>query len=122
MKSSRDHGVLEGPPLRRTMSELERLQVVVGEVQAARQQVATVRNQVAELEGTISAVEAQPEGLALHRHLGGVLIEVGDREGLMNDLKTSHARLQEHLTRLTEHEARLIEAYETMRKDLEGSA
>lgn len=106
----------------RTMSELERLQVVVGEVQAARQQVATVRNQVAELEGTIAAVEAQPEGLALHRHLGGVLIEVGDRSTLIEDLKASHARLQEHLQRLTEHEARLIEAYETMRKDLEGSA
>ena len=106
----------------RNMSELERLQVVVGEVQAARQQVATVRNQVAELEGTIAAVEAQPEGLALHRHLGGVLIEVGDRATLIEDLKASHARLQEHLQRLTAHAARLNEAYETMRKDLEGSA
>ena len=113
---------MRGLPSVRTMSELERLQVVVGEVQAARQQVATVRNQVAELEGTIAAVEAQPEGLALHRHLGGVLIEVGDRATLIEDLKASHARLQEHLQRLTEHEARLIEAYETMRKDLEGSA
>ncbi|GIR07938.1 MAG: hypothetical protein CM15mP18_2670 [Methanobacteriota archaeon] len=52
---------MRGLPSVRTMSELERLQVVVGEVQAARQQVATVRNQVAELEGTIAAVEAQPE-------------------------------------------------------------
>ncbi|MDA0877958.1 MAG: prefoldin subunit [archaeon] len=104
------------------MSELERLQVVVGEVQSARQQVAAVRNQVSELEGTIAAVQAQPEGLALHRHLGGVLIEVADRAALLEDLRTSHAQLQQHLERLSEHEARLVEAYEELRKDIEGSA
>jgi chaperonin cofactor prefoldin len=104
------------------MSELERLQVVVGEVQSARQQVAAVRNQVSELEGTIAAVQAQPDGLALHRHLGGVLIEVADRAALLEDLRTSHAQLQQHLERLSEHEARLVEAYEELRKDIEGSA
>ena len=104
------------------MSELERLQVVVGEVQSARQQVAAVRNQVSELEGTIAAVQAQPEGLALHRPLGGVLIEVADRAALLEDLRTSHAQLQQHLERLSEHEARLVEAYEELRKDIEGSA
>jgi chaperonin cofactor prefoldin len=104
------------------MSELERLQVVVGEVQSARQQVAAVRNQVSELEGTIAAVQAQPEGLALHRHLGGVLIEVADRAALLEDLRTSHAQLQQHLERLSEHEARLVEAYEELRKDIEGSS
>jgi len=104
------------------MSELERLQVVVGEVQSARQQVAAVRNQVSELEGTIAAVQAQPEGVALHRHLGGVLIEVADRAALLEDLRTSHAQLQQHLERLSEHEARLVEAYEELRKDIEGSA
>lgn len=104
------------------MSELERLQVVVGEVQNARQQVAAVRNQVSELEGTIAAVEAQPEGMALHRHLGGVLIEVADRAALLEDLRASHAHLQEHLGRLSEHEARLVEAYDELRKDIEGSS
>ncbi len=104
------------------MSELERLQVVVGEVQNARQQVAAVRNQVSELEGTIAAVEAQPEGLALHRHLGGVLIEVADRAALLDDLRSSHAQLQQHLERLSEHEARLVEAYDELRRDIEGSA
>jgi chaperonin cofactor prefoldin len=95
---------------------------VVGEVQSARQQVAAVRNQVSELEGTIAAVQAQPEGLALHRHLGGVLIEVADRAALLEDLRTSHAQLQQHLERLSEHEARLVEAYEELRKDIEGSS
>jgi len=77
---------------------------------------------VSELEGTIAAVQAQPEGLALHRHLGGVLIEVADRAALLEDLRTSHAQLQQHLERLSEHEARLVEAYEELRKDIEGSA
>ena len=58
------------------MSTVEQLQVVVSEVQNARHQVATVRAQLQELETTITAVEKHPEGLALHRQLGGVLVEV----------------------------------------------
>ena len=42
------------------MENLEQLQLVVGEVQAARQQVSSVRAQVQELEGTITAVQNQP--------------------------------------------------------------
>jgi prefoldin subunit 5 len=53
------------------MENLEQLQVVVAEVQAARQQVSSVRAQVQELEGTIAAVEAQPDNMSLHRQLGG---------------------------------------------------
>ena len=58
------------------MSTVEQLLVVVSEVQNARHQVATVRAQLQELETTITAVEKHPEGLALHRQLGGVLVEV----------------------------------------------
>ena len=56
------------------MEHLEQLQMVVAEVQAARQQVSSVRAQVQELEGTVEAVKNQPDGLSLHRQLGGVLI------------------------------------------------
>ena len=69
------------------MEQLDQLQLVVAEVQAARQQVSSVRAQVQELEGTIAAVASQPEGMALHRQMGGVLIEVADREALMKELK-----------------------------------
>ena len=73
-----------GPCLRygETMEQLDQLQLVVAEVQAARQQVSSVRAQVQEPQGTIAAVESQPDDLALHRQMGGVLIEVADRVAL----------------------------------------
>ena len=75
------------------MENLEQLQLVVGEVQAARQQVSSVRAQVQELEGTITAVQNQPDHLALHRQLGGVLVEVADREALISELQQTLSAL-----------------------------
>ena len=45
--------------------------MVVAEVQAARQQVASLNAQVRELEGTVAAVKQQPEDMALHRFTEG---------------------------------------------------
>jgi len=47
------------------MDSMEQLQAVVGEVQAARQQVANLRAQVVELETTVDSVRNQPDHLAL---------------------------------------------------------
>ena len=69
------------------MDNMEQLQAVVNEVQAARQQVANLRAQVVELETTVDSVRNQPEELALHQQMGGVLVEVSDRKAL---LKGSH--------------------------------
>ena len=44
------------------MTNMEQLQVVVSEVQAARAQVANFNAQLNELEMTIEAVKQQPEG------------------------------------------------------------
>ena len=60
------------------MESAQQLQMVVAEVQAARQQVASLNAQVRELEGTIAAVKQQPEDMALHRQMGTILIEVED--------------------------------------------
>ena len=69
------------------MELAQQLQIVVGEVQTVRQQIASLNAQVRELEGTIVAVKKQPEELSLHRQMGSILIEVEDREQLMSDLK-----------------------------------
>lgn len=103
------------------LENIDQLQLVVAEVQAARQQVSSVRAQVQELEGTIAAVESQPEGLALHRQLGGVLIEVSDREALVAELKETLASLTAHLERFTEREKQLIQTYEELKKSLQGA-
>ena len=103
------------------MAQLDQLQLVVAEVQSARQQVSSVRAQVQELEGTIAAVESQPEELALHRQMGGVLIEVADRAALLGDLKETLASLKVHLERFTEREQQLIKTYDELKQSLQGA-
>ena len=71
------------------MEAAQQLQMVVAEVQAARQQVASLNAQLRELEGTIAAVKNQPEDLALHRQMGTILVEVDDREQLLKDLEST---------------------------------
>ena len=51
------------------MDTAQQLQIVVAEVQAARQQVASLNAQVREIEGTIIAVKNQPSDMALHLSL-----------------------------------------------------
>ena len=102
-------------------SSLEQLQVVVAEVQAARQQVSSVRAQAQELSNTIEAVKAQPDALSLHRQLGGVLVEVGDRAKLLSELEASQEALATHLKRFEEREQQLVATYDELKRSLEGA-
>jgi len=103
------------------MEHLEQLQMVVAEVQAARQQVSSVRAQVQELEGTVEAVKNQPDGLSLHRQLGGVLIEVSDRDELVAELTETLAALRVHLERFAEREKQLVQTYDELKLSLQGA-
>jgi len=103
------------------MEHLEQLQMVVAEVQAARQQVSSVRAQVQELEGTVEAVKNQPDGLSLHRQLGGVLIEVSDRDALVAELSETLAALRVHLERFAEREKQLVQTYDELKLSLQGA-
>ena len=102
------------------MEQAQALQMVVAEVQNARQQVAQINAQVRELEGTIAAVESQPEDLALHRQMGAVLVEVEDREQLKMDLKSTLEQLTEALKAISAKEAELISTYDQLKATLEG--
>ena len=68
------------------MSDMEQFQIVVSEIQSVRQQMASLNAQILELKATTDAVSNQPEDLALHQQLGGVLIEVADRKALIKSL------------------------------------
>ena len=103
------------------MDNMEQLQAVVDEVQAARQQVANLRAQVVELEATVDAVSNQPEDLALHQQMGGVLVEVSDRDALLKDLEQTLLTLNEHLSRFTEREEQLMATYEELQAVLKGT-
>ena len=103
------------------MENMEQLQVVVSEIQSTRQQMATVNAQILELEATSQAVSNQPEELALHQQLGGVLIEVSDRKALLEVLSQDVETLKSHMERLQNREIELVSSYEELKKVLEGS-
>jgi len=102
------------------MEQAQALQMVVAEVQNARQQVAQINAQVRELEGTIAAVESQPADLALHRQMGTVLVEVEDRDQLKQDLESTLEQLKTALKTISAKEAELISTYEQLKTALEG--
>jgi len=102
------------------MESAQQLQMVVAEVQAARQQVASLNAQVRELEGTISAVSEQPEDMALHRQMGTILVEVKDREQLLNDLKSTLEQMKAAVETMVKRESELVSAYDKLKQSLEG--
>jgi len=103
-----------------TMEQAQALQMVVAEVQNARQQVAQINAQVRELEGTIAAVDSQPDDLALHRQMGAVLVEVEDRDQLKQDLQSTLDQLKDALKTISAKEAELISTYDQLKATLEG--
>lgn len=102
------------------MESAQQLQMVVAEVQAARQQVASLNAQVRELEGTITAVKEQPEGMSLHRQMGTILVEVKDREQLLTDLETTLSQMKSAVETMGSREAELVATYEKLKQSLEG--
>ena len=102
------------------MDTAQQLQIVVAEVQAARQQVASLNAQVREIEGTIIAVKNQPPDMALHRQMGSILVEVEDREKLLSDLEITLEQMKKAVAGMSEREAELVSTYEKLKQSLEG--
>lgn len=102
------------------MEAAQQLQMVVAEVQAARQQVASLNAQLRELEGTVQAVKDQPEDMALHRQMGTILVEVEDRSQLLDDLEATLVQMKSAVATMAEREAELISTYEKLKQSLEG--
>tara|TARA_B100001115_G_C15557023_1_gene265328 strand:+ start:101 stop:409 length:309 start_codon:yes stop_codon:yes gene_type:complete len=102
------------------MESAQQLQMVVAEVQAARQQVATLNAQVRELEGTITAVNEQPKDKALHRQMGTILVEVKDRDKLLEDLQSTLEQMRLAVETVVKRESELVATYEKLKQSLEG--
>tara|TARA_B100001094_G_C17628624_1_gene529419 strand:- start:43 stop:351 length:309 start_codon:yes stop_codon:yes gene_type:complete len=102
------------------MEAAQQLQMVVAEVQAARQQVASLNAQLRELEGTVTAVKNQPDDMALHRQMGTILIEVDDRKQLLEDLEETLVQMRSAVSTMADREAELIATYEKLKQSLEG--
>ena len=55
----------------------------------------------------------------VYRSLGNILLEVEDRDSLLEELKSAEKALTEHLTRLAEREESIREKYEEMAEQFE---
>ena len=102
------------------MESAQQLQMVVAEVQAARQQVASLNAQVRELEGTIAAVKQQPADMALHRQMGTILVEVEDRTRLLSDLEMTLEQMRAAVVTMGKRESELVATYDKLKQSLEG--
>ena len=102
------------------MDKGAQLQMVVAQVQGARQQMASLNAQLRELEATILAVKNQPKKFALHRQMGSVMIEVEDRDQLLEDLEMTLAQMESATTTMAQKEAELITTYDQLKQSLEG--
>jgi len=97
----------------------EEIQAVARELQLIRGQMQSVSSQVSELTITLEALESQDPVKPVYRSFGNILLEVEDRNSLMEELSGSKSTLEEHLTRLAEREESLRGQYESLANEFE---
>ena len=89
----------------------QQLQSMVQELQIIRGQIQSLTAQFNEVSLTIEALNNQSPDRSVYRALGGVLLEVEDRESLANDLASTKETLETHLSNLNEREEELRDQY-----------
>ena len=89
----------------------QQLQSLVQELQLLRGQIQSLTSQFNEISLTIEALKEQLPEKAVYRALGGVLLEVEDRDSLSNDLESSKETIEAHLKSLSARESELIAQY-----------
>ena len=89
----------------------QQLQSLVQELQLLRGQIQSLTSQFNEISLTIEALKDQSPEKAVYRALGGVLLEVEDRDSLSDDLESSKETIEAHLQSLAARESELIAQY-----------
>ena len=89
----------------------QQLQSLVQELQLLRGQIQSLTSQFNEISLTIEALKEQLPEKAVYRALGGVLLEVEDRDSLSDDLESSKETIEAHLQSLGARESELIAQY-----------
>ena len=89
----------------------QQLQSLVQELQLLRGQIQSLTSQFNEISLTIEALKEQLPEKAVYRALGGVLLEVEDRDSLSNDLESSKETIESHLQSLSARDSELIAQY-----------
>ena len=68
-----------------------------------------------------SILQPHHEGNSLFKQSGGILVQVDDKEALVEELKEGLEKFQSHVQHLVERESELRDLYETLVKKLEVS-
>ena len=89
----------------------QQLQSIVQELQLVRGRIQSLTSQFNEISLTIEALKEQSPDRAVYRALGGVLLEVDDREVLAEDLESSKDTIETHIQTLNEKESELRSQY-----------
>tara|TARA_B100000073_G_scaffold121677_1_gene98964 strand:- start:294 stop:593 length:300 start_codon:yes stop_codon:yes gene_type:complete len=97
----------------------QQLQSIVQELQIIRGQIQSLTAQFNEVSLTIEALNNQSPDRSVYRALGGVLLEVEDRESLANDLASTKETLEIHLGNLNEREEELRDQYRVATENTE---
>ena len=97
----------------------QQLQSIVQELQIIRGQVQSLTAQFNEVSLTIEALNNQSPDRSVYRALGGVLLEVEDRESLANDLASTKETLEIHLGNLNEREEELRDQYKVATENVD---
>ncbi len=101
------------------MSDAEKLQNILRDIQATRQQLMTTTSQIREFEVTLDALSNQDNEKKVYRQIGALLFEVEDRKSMEEQLITSIKTLKEHLTLLEKQDDELKKVYESTVSDIE---
>ena len=97
----------------------QQLQSIVQELQIIRGHIQSLTAQFNEVSLTIEALNNQSPDRSVYRALGGVLLEVEDRESLANDLASTKETLEIHLGNLNEREEELRDQYRVATENTE---
>ena len=95
------------------------IQALVQELQLARNQIQTVSTQINEISLTLESLSKQDKNRPVFRAVGNLLLEVDDRDELVNELSTSKETFQSHLQRMIERENELRSQYDSLVSSME---
>lgn len=97
----------------------QEIQVLVQELQLARNQIQTVSTQINEITLTLESLSKQDENRPIYRAVGNLLLEVEDRDELIKELSTSKETFESHLARMVERENELRVQYDSVVSSIE---
>tara|TARA_B100001778_G_C18528195_1_gene602242 strand:+ start:53 stop:364 length:312 start_codon:yes stop_codon:yes gene_type:complete len=102
------------------MDNTEKLQNVLRDIQATRQQSMNINSQIKEFEVTLEALSNQEDGKKVYRQIGALLFEVDDMKNMEEQLISSIETLKEHLSLMEKQDQELKEKYEEIVSEIEN--